>query len=110
MIVLRRTTPRHDGTRYYAKPAPVQSHVEHARKFATMADAEAERAGLREPWLWEALDEADAARLDAQEAKALWERMANDRKGDIRRNPVFRNLLAIAAVSDGFALPPEMRR
>lgn len=107
MIILRRKTPRHDGTRYYAKPAPVQRHVEHARKFATATEAEAERATLREPRLWEAMDEADAAAIDAPER----EQQRKQAECTLRTRHALRVYAAIAAASaHGLALPPEMRR
>jgi hypothetical protein len=64
-FVIRRKTPNCRGDRYFGKPAPVQHHVRHARKFETAAEADAERSDLREPWLWEVMTEEEAARLDA---------------------------------------------
>lgn len=61
-LVIRRKTLDCHSRRYFAKPNPAAHLIDHARRFDTSAEAETERGDLREPWLWETLDEADAAR------------------------------------------------
>lgn len=108
-FVLRRKMPRHDGSRYFAKPSPVQYFLEHARKFENADGAEVERRNLREPWLWEVLDQQEAARLDAEETNAFQARMSREAKAEARARPLLTSMLAFAALGGGLALPGDRR-
>lgn len=110
MIVLRRKTPRHDGSRFYAFPNPVAHETRHAKHFDTAEDAEAARRTLREPWLWEAVDAEEMARQAEEEHR---QRLAAARA---ERRPVRPSLaaamlgLALPAMTDPALNPPRRHR
>ena len=73
--VIRRKTPRHDGSRYFNDRGPCARKCTDGATYATLPEAEAARKGLREPHLWEAMPAQDAAAIDRGEQEAFAARM-----------------------------------